>query len=248
MDDSTIEQLNAVNRRFYRVTAADFDQTRGYAWPGWVSVCDVLASPPRRVLDVACGNGRFGVYLAERYTAPVAYHGMDNNPQLLALAHDALHELPSLQVQLTERDVVLAPPDEGAYDLVVAFGLLHHIPGAANRQAFVRSLARRVAPGGVLAFAGWRFYAFERFRQRIIPWAEPLASQVERHDYLLDWRRGANALRYCHYVDDDELATLIDASGLTPLTTFRADGKTGDMNAYALLANPAGTNGIIQDE
>ncbi len=116
---------------------------------------------------------------------------------------------------------------------MVLFGVIHHIPGYRNRLSFIHTLAQRVAPGGFLAFAAWRFYDVPRFRQRIVPWPDDLV--VEHHDYLLDWRSGERALRYCHFVDDDEHAALIQATGLQETITFRADGKTNNLNQYSLL-------------
>ena len=88
-------------------------------------------------------------------------------------------------------------------------------------------------PGGFLVFAAWRFYVRERFRRRIAPW--PADIDAEAHDYLLDWRRGERALRYCHYVDDAEHAQLIAATDLRARADFRADGAEGDLNRYTVL-------------
>lgn len=85
----------------------------------------------------------------------------------------------------------------------------------------------------MLCFAAWRFYEYERFRERLVDWDEGIA--VEKHDYLLDWRRGERALRYCHYVDDSEHAELIAATGLTEIATYRADGSNNTMNNYSVL-------------
>lgn len=230
MDDMTIRHLNAINREFYRITATDFDQTRGKAWPGWEHLLSHLDAP-LSVLDVGCGNGRFGVYLNEHLES-VAYHGIDSNPTLLARAQT---NLPA--AVLTERDVVENPPDSGQHDLVALFGVIHHIPGAQQRQDFMRALAARIKVGGLLAFACWRFHEFERFRQRIVAWPDDVT--VEQHDYLLDWRRGERALRYCHYVDDDEHATLVAATGLDEIETYRADGFSGTVNRYSLLRRQA---------
>lgn len=245
MDQTTIRRLNTVNREFYRVTAAEFDQTRGQAWPGWLRLLDILAKhtlQPESVLDVGCGNGRFGLLIGSRWTHPLRYHGLDNSAELLKIADERLREFPHLTVTLNERDIIANPldADEDAprYDLVVLFGVLHHIPGAEQRLALMQALAARVNPGGVLAVAAWRFYEQARFRDRITPWPDDLAKKVERDDYLLDWRRGKNALRYCHYVDDAEHDTLVNAAaehGLHEIARYRADGETGDANCYSVL-------------
>jgi 2-polyprenyl-3-methyl-5-hydroxy-6-metoxy-1,4-benzoquinol methylase len=232
VDITTRQRLNALNQTFYETTADDFDQTRGQPWPGWVRLLPHLDAA-LTVLDVGCGNGRLALFLAQ-HTTLAQYHGLDSSPALLARARTALAALPG--IHLEQRDIIENPPDSGAYRLVALFGVLHHVPGAQQRQALLHTLAQRVAPGGVLAFACWRFYEFERFRQRIIPWPEDFT--VEAHDYLLDWRRGAVALRYCHYVDDTEHAALVAATGLTEIETYRADGFTGTVNRYSILRRP----------
>ncbi len=229
MDKATIQRLNAINREFYAITAEEFDQTRGTAWGGWEELIPYLQTPIS-VLDVGCGNGRFGVFLRDHIGCNVQYHGVDNNAALLQHARAALD---GMEATLEMRDVVDNPPDTGEYDLVAAFGLIHHIPGKNERQDFIRRLAARVKSGGMLAFACWRFYEYERFRERIVAWPEGLA--VEAGDYLLDWRRGQTALRYCHYVDDVEHAALIAASGLREVVTFRADGQDRRANQYSFL-------------
>jgi SAM-dependent methyltransferase len=233
MDTTTAAYLNALNRAFYQITAADFDQTRATPWPGWERLLPFL-STPLTVLDVACGNGRFGVFLFERLGTNVTYHGIDGNPQLLSYAQTALSDYPA---RLECCDVLSDPLPPGSYDLVALFGMLHHIPGRENRQEFMRALAQRVAPGGLLVFTAWRFYEYERFRERIVPF--PPGLRAEAGDYLLEWRRGAPALRYCHYVNDDEHAALIAATGLRELLTYRADGHGGDVNRYSILKRDA---------
>lgn len=239
MDAASIKRLNDLNRAFYALTVADFDESRGRPWPGWRRVLPRLAgmASPLRVLDVGCGNGRFGRFLARNVNLELRYHGLDFSPALLDAARGAFARMGILPDALLEaRDVLVDGLPGGAFDLIAAFGLLHHAPGGETRRALVRSMAERAAPGGLLVFTGWRFYEYERFRERIAPWPEGVAR--EPGDFVLDWRRGhaANtALRYCHYIDDAEQAALIAASGLEVVETFRADGHTGDVNGYVAL-------------
>ncbi|MCA0456606.1 MAG: class I SAM-dependent methyltransferase [Chloroflexi bacterium] len=236
MNTETITRLNAINRDFYAAVADDFDQTRGTAWPGWQRLLPYLTTP-LSVLDVGCGNGRFALFLHDNLhpspNAGITYTGIDSSPALLAHAHDALIGKAGLHVTLEQRDIIENPPDTGEYDLVVLLGVLHHIPGYEQRQTFMRQLARRVKSGGLLVFAAWRFYEYERFRERIVPWPEDM--HIEANDYLLDWRRGAVSLRYCHYTDDAEHDALVTATGLTEIVTYRADGQGGASNRYSLL-------------
>ena len=233
MDKQTRQQLNQINRDFYAVTASEFDATRGRAWVGWERLHKEMDRPIRSVLDVGCGNGRLGVFLAERMQQPFDYHGVDNSPKLLAFARQTLADYQQVDVQLTEQDVIMDALPDGEYDLVTLFGVIHHVPGFADRRTFMKALAERVANDGYLAFAAWRFYEQERFRSRIVAWDHPI--EVEQHDYLLDWRRGERALRYCHYVDDEEHESLCRVTGLSVVADYRADGSTNDLNRYTIL-------------
>lgn len=236
MNTETITRLNAINRAFYAAVADDFDQTRGTAWPGWQRLLPYLTTP-LSVLDVGCGNARFALFLHENLpfseNLPLTYTGIDSSPVLLAHAREALTGKPHLQATFEQRDIIENPADTGEYDLVVLLGVLHHIPGYEQRQTFMRQLGRRVKSGGLLVFTAWRFYEYERFRERITPWPDDI--QVEPNDYLLDWRRGTVSLRYCHYTNDSEHDALVAASGLTEIATYRADGQGGTANLYSLL-------------
>ena len=233
MDDQTRAKLNQINRDFYATTASEFDATRGRAWVGWERLLTEIKLPIDSILDVGCGNGRFGLFMAEHQTQALSYHGADNNPALLNFARQTLTDYPHLTVTLTEQDAILGELPDGEYDLVVLFGVIHHVPGTEQRRAFMQHLAERVKPNGYLAFAAWRFYEQARFKNRIVAWDDGL--EVEPHDYLLDWRRGERALRYCHYVDDAEHADLIQATGLDLIADYRADGSTNDLNRYSVL-------------
>ena len=233
MDEATQRYLNNINCDFYRRTAAEFDATRQRAWPGWEQLLASLELPIDSVLDIGCGNGRFARFLAGRQVQRFCYHGIDNCAELLATARLQLADLPQVTSSLVERDLLLDGLAGPTAQLVALFGLLHHVPGARTRLCLLRSAADLVQPGGVLVFAAWRFYERERFRDRVIPWDAGI--NVEKHDYLLDWRRGERARRYCHFIDDSEHASLIEVTGLRVVDDFRADGAEGDLNRYTVL-------------
>lgn len=234
MNKETIAELNAINRNFYEITATEFDQTRGRAWAGWERLLQYIQAP-LSVLDVGCGNGRFAVFLAENLNTEIDYHGIDNNPQLLAYAEKSLAEYDNITATMSEHDVITQALPTGRYDLVVLFGVIHHVPGAENRRQFLKMLSEHVNKNGLLVFAAWRFFEYERFTKRLVDWDASM--QVEKHDYLLDWRRGERALRYCHYVDDDELDDLVAATKMKEIARYRADGSDNAMNVYVVLSN-----------
>jgi len=247
-------RLTALNRAFYAAAADSFAVSRAVGWRGWARLIDDLPSArlaaPLRVLDAGCGNARLAVYLAQRRSGPIAYHGIDSSPALLRYAAAALTDHPLITAQLDEADLFdpLAPAPLPAvtFDLVGAFGVLHHIPGAERRRAFVHQLAQRVAPGGVLAVTLWKFMEFPRFHAHLVPWAalpDPPAD-LEPGDHLLDWRAetttpaGGPALRYCHYADATEEAALVSAAGLPLIAAYRSDGASGRVNAYLVWRRP----------
>ena len=238
MNRSTIERLNRINRDFYRATAAEFDAARQAAWPGWDRLLAEIGLPLRSVLDLGCGNGRFAGFVAARQSECFEYIGIDSNADLLARARRQAAAAPNIDARLIEADIMLEPLPRLEAQLVAIFGLIHHVPGFSNRRELMAAAAKSVLPGGYLVFTAWRFYERARFRERIQPW--PAGIDVEAHDYLLDWRRGERALRYCHYVDDAEHAQLIDATGLTVIADYRADGAGRNLNRYTVLRKRAG--------
>lgn len=246
----TIQRLNAINQAFYAAIADDFDATRQTPWAGWFTLLPHLTGI-RRVLDVGCGNGRFGTFLREHLPTLTAYHGVDNSEALLERAREALtpdapesaqhksllSKRGDLGVQLFPHDIVTAPlPYElTGYDAIVLFGVIHHIPSSLYRLGLMRDLAVRLNPHGVLVVAAWRFLDDDALRARVVPWPDDLAEEIETGDSLLDWRRGKNALRYCHHCDDTEVEALIRETGLSLESRYFADGSSGKLNLYAVL-------------
>lgn len=256
MNRATIRALAALNREFYEDAAAEFSATRRHPWGGWYQIAaalrpDARRDAPLRVLDVGCGNGRFGRFLARAPGAPLRYVGVDASGALLEEARASLEGV--VELELHPRDVSEAAWSTvlGAarFDLVAVFGLLHHIPGRATRRALVAELGARVSEAGCCALAIWPFAAFERFRARILPWTEvhrlgsAAAARIdpddlEPGDHLLRWGEDGARARYCHFVDAAEVREIIAASRLACAARFDADGRGGDRNRYYLLRRP----------
>jgi SAM-dependent methyltransferase len=252
MDEKTVRALGAINHSFYRDSAAAFSETRRASWPGWQPLVGWIETrlPGRalKVLDVGCGNGRFGSFLAEALSeraADIDYCGLDASAPLLDSVR--ARELPVAIAEVLLGDVIDSPLESllagRAFSLIAVFGLLHHIPSEQRRTALLSSLARRLEPGGLLALAFWRFDDFERFRLRrrtFEDWNRDAheaidLSQLEPGDYLQRWGEGPSAVRYCHHVDDAEAERLVEAAGLERLACYDADGREGSLNRYFVL-------------
>jgi SAM-dependent methyltransferase len=198
------------------------------------------------ILDVGCGNGRFGLFARTILSGRLRYCGVDTSAELLAAARGRAPD----DWRLIESDILSRPLPEDApagFDLVCCFGVMHHIPGVAQRRALLERMAGRLRPGGRLAVSFWQFGGDERFDRRVVDWSEldrwgHLAvdpAQLESGDCLLRWG-GADsdptALRYCHYCDPDEAARLVSEIDLRQVEEFRADGRSEELNLYYLLA------------
>ena len=96
-----------------------------------------------RALDLACGEGRNAVWLAEQGWRVT---GVDFSQVGLRKAR-LLAERRGVEVAWVCADLVGYRPDRGAYELVIVFYL--QVP-AHERRAVVRAAADAVAPGGTL--------------------------------------------------------------------------------------------------
>lgn len=251
MQKHTITALNEINQQFYDAISAQFSQTRSYAWGGWEVMWEKLSplllsdSDTSAILDVGCGNGRFAQFVSEKLSQ-FNYLGVDQNIELLELAErNTLSQISNGTVSFREMDVIGSLIDGNfvdnlngkTFDLIVLFGVLHHIPSLELRQKLLQVLSTLLSPQGVLIVSCWRFDRNESlFSRRIAPEALQLDSnELEEGDYFLTWERGVSATRYCHLTLPAEQDVLARSARLQILGRFSADGKTGMDNDYVLL-------------
>jgi len=243
VNPSTHKKLLDLNRRFYSQYAAEFSGTRQQSWQGWRRILDRFEGRPGiSILDLGCGNGRFAAASDRQLTAAVDYVGVDASAELIEEASWRLEDLDSVTFDVAVADVLSprAPVWSGRqFDLVVLFGLLHHVPGAKRRAQLLSRAAKRVAPGGLMAVSFWQLGESERLMSRTIDPKEIglTKKSLEEGDHLLKWGE-REAVRYCHHSTPEEAADLVDAVGLPGIETYRADGKDGQMNLYWLLQAP----------
>jgi SAM-dependent methyltransferase len=267
MKSTIVRALNQLNRQFYQNIGVDFSATRATSWPGWNQLLPFIQEVLRQnnaasVLDFGCGNGRFLDFLRVHFKR-FQYLGIDNSSTLLEIAQSKFTDATFMTFDVVEKYLqggkILLPTSE-KFDLIVLFGVSHHLPSRALRKQLLSDLRSLLTPNGLLVVSNWQFAAdWQRFashrvnwqsiwRNTALSWREKikawyLLSHLEEHDYLLDWRTGIRSnevLRYCHFLDHEEMTGLVDEVGLYVEASFLADGKSGQLNEYFVLSNADG--------
>lgn len=117
------------------------------AEPNRFLVAEVADLAPGRALDVACGEGRNAIWLAEQGWETT---GVDFSPVALDKAR-RLAEARGVSVTWLRGDVVADTLGSAAFDLVAVF-YLQLSPGP--RRKALAAAARALAPGGTLLVVG----------------------------------------------------------------------------------------------
>jgi SAM-dependent methyltransferase len=117
------------------------------AQPNRLFAAEVEGIEPGRALDVACGEGRNAVWLAELGWQVT---GIDFSDVALGTAAE-LARARGVEVEWVAADVLVHEPAPGAFDLVAVLYL--QLPHDELARA-LRRAARAVAPGGALIVLG----------------------------------------------------------------------------------------------
>ena len=241
MKSDISERLINLNRQFYQTFAANFSKTRQRLQPGvWQIIKGIM--PNANILDLGCGNGELARALAER-NHKGTYIGVDFSVHLLAEA--ALSVSETLDAAFLQAD--LSNPDWEknipilSFDLILAFAVLHHLPGSQLHRSVLAKIRGLLKPEGHFIHSEWQFKNSPRLRARVQPWETIglTASDIDRGDYLLDWRQGGYGLRYVHQFENDELANLAADTGFTILNTNFSDGEGGKLGLYQIWERAA---------
>ncbi len=251
---STAEQLSRITSEFYVQQAQSFSATRQMPWQGWQQCLDAMpqlsAGEKPFVLDVGCGNLRFARFLCdEAGIVPTTYFAVDNCKPLVESGET---DTQTPQVTFIELDVIKSLLDNTlssrltvpACDLVVAFGFLHHVPGAGKRLQLLRTLLEKAKPGGYVCISFWQFMNSQKLaakaQETTAQGLQALgidALELEENDYLIGWQDKVNTWRYCHHFSQEELDELLASLGsdVRVCAQFSADGKDNNLNRYVIL-------------
>lgn len=246
MNHKTIQQLNQLNQDFYNTIATSFDETRSRPWEGWKQIIPVLEkafsyTSTMSVLDLGCGNGRWGEFLAQSFPSTnILYQGLDANESLLESAQSRLNQ-PNLTFSLQSTDLVNSildntlPQFDRDFDIIAVFGVMHHIPSTELRRKLLTWCCERLNEKGILVLSLWHFNESKQFHRHLTETQVTAlnidTAQLEEKDYFLDWQRGTRAIRYCHLVDEVEERELIKLDQWEYLDRFKEDTS----NLYLIL-------------
>ena len=186
-------------------------------------------------LDLGCGNGELAREMESRGYRGI-YIGLDFSSELLEEARESRFRnfrTKFISAELTSPAWTDAIKSQ-KFDIVLAFAVLHHLPGTELRQLFIKNILKHIKPTGRFYHSEWQFLKSNRLKSRIQSWASIGLSEsdVDPGDYLLDWRRGGYGLRYVHHFTERELADLARRTGFSVSKTFYSDGKEGNLGLY----------------
>jgi tRNA (uracil-5-)-methyltransferase TRM9 len=223
------------------------------------------------ILDLGCGNARFATFLQSNFPdLKINYVGIDTDLQFLEngkerskasfssfklikadlIIDNWIEELegnaPKSSVILNSFPNPLTTESKISnikFDLVVMFGILHHIPSYKSRLKLLQQASEMMNREGQLVFTGWRFLDKYRLRKRVLNPKQLFyhhalnffgleQDELEENDYLLDWVKYEYSIRYAHYVSEAEAEEMTKKVRLQVETHFIDDSLQRDQNNY----------------
>jgi ubiquinone/menaquinone biosynthesis C-methylase UbiE len=109
-------------------------------------------------LELGCGNGHVCKHLARKYHLKVT--GTDVDSEMIKLARENIDDIP--QIRFMEMDATKMPFEGDEFDIVLAFGVMHHI---RNWQDVLNEMSRVLKPGGYFIFGD---IAYSRLTTRMM--------------------------------------------------------------------------------
>jgi tRNA (uracil-5-)-methyltransferase TRM9 len=235
----------------YSEHAKTFSNTRKSPWKGWEKLSDYIQQEKQlSILDIGCGNGRFLKFLNDEPNIKINdYTGLDYSKEMLEIAAQAGTGLKPARtdgedakifhINFIQADVNKLDWDKGInqkFNLIVAFGLMHHIESEESRINFMQKAVSLLEPGGLIILSFWRFAENEKFlnsHRLIDKEIEAGLKPARTNDYILKFGN-KGAFRFCHYYNENEINSLYKNTDLVEVDRFREDGNDRRMNLYVV--------------
>ena len=129
------------------------------------------------------------------------------------LEQDGLHDRTEIVLGTVD-----ALPQDAVYDAATLIGVLHHLPGDAEKRAILRAIAGRLKPGAPLVLAG-NHYAYASQPLLLAAWGERWRQHGASAD-AIEARRGKILQGADPPHSEAAVAALLDAAGFAPPTRF----------------------------
>jgi tRNA (uracil-5-)-methyltransferase TRM9 len=236
VNPATIAKLLDINKSFYQTFAEQFSNTRRRLQPGVTRILEKI-DPNASILDLGCGHGELALHLS-RYGHQGIYVGIDQSAKLLEIARQRVSHRQEDSAHFIQADLSTPGWEAGlpfsTFDVILAFAVLHHLPGSSLRRLVLQTIHHLLSPTGQFIHSVWQFLNSQRLRSRIQPWEKIGLSveHVEQGDYLLDWRHGGIGYRYVHHFSSEELADLAASTGFSIQETYFSDGENRKLGMY----------------
>jgi tRNA (uracil-5-)-methyltransferase TRM9 len=243
VDSEIAKYLININFQFYQTFSSYFSATRRVVQPGVKQILSKI-SADESILDIGCGNGNAWHALIDSGYKGM-YVGVDFSPELLSLARSkSLEKQQKLKNSPAPVFISLDLSDENwdmnipsiPFDHIVAFAMLHHIPGKSMRINILKKIKHMMARDGEFVLSAWQFMNSKRLKSRVVDWSNVGLSdqQLDGGDFLLDWRSGGMGLRYIHLFSEQELKDLADTCGFQVISSFHSDGAENKLGLYQI--------------
>jgi tRNA (uracil-5-)-methyltransferase TRM9 len=259
MTKEIIDLLNELNKQFYNETGSlVWNQKPDYYWEGWyqltqyikedISKLEKSNQTNYKILDLGCGNARFANFINAQLTPKqvqnIHYVGVDFSINFMEQSNSqsnhnfAKHELLQLDI-LKQLDQL----QNQQFDLVVMFGLIHHIPSLQVRKDFIEQANKFLTTNSLLIFTTWQYLDTPRLIKRVVDSQSEAGKSVyqrlgikktdlEVGDNILDWVKKVYSYRYSHYFDEQEIRGYINDNDLELIDSFVCDGRDSKRNKY----------------
>jgi len=256
MQQKLILAINEMNTDFYKITNPYLNHSDHVYRLGWVDLINIIKETDQNlnVLDIACGDGRFGCLLAQNNLNIQSYIGVDNSKFSLEIASQKISNTSIKTSELIYSDLIFdidyLSKISSETNIVVIIGLFHHLPSQKLRLEFMKKITDRLSSGARLIWTTFQYLDIPRLKRQVLDLQDPKITQflqskfdldiseLESGDSILEWskiletKETIRAYRYSHYFNQNEIDDLINQSNLILKHDFTENGNEGGLNRY----------------